>query len=523
MVPRQLQRLMPCIRQSLWQSQSLYPCRIEGSVEKAFEFGVWRNLRRPLSSDIASGASYAHARILDGRRIASEWQDELCHRVKCIKERFGRPPGLGIILVGDRPDSLVYVTRKQEACEHVGIHAEIRRLPSSVPQHKLQEAVRRLSQDSRIDGLIVQLPLPPHVDEEAMIEDFDPSKDVDGFHPINVGRTLMRGRSATFVPCTALACIELLRRSSIQIKDKTVAILGDSNIVGMPLAMLFRDEGASTVTVVHKTSYSCLFDAGNQVEEPRDGKTGKDLSVSYDSLYVRSYLHEHNENASHRAEAGACLPLTPGPRPYEISYASALRDAYASTDPKEEEAISSENLENIGWNIENSFESEQNLSQRILHAHLQELKRITSTADILVVAVGFPRLIKSDWLKSNAVVVDVGINVIGEIHNPSLGKDTANHEQHTSGESLRRLAIEPSSHLHVVGDVDFEDACHVASAVSPVPGGVGPMTIAAVLNNTVQAAAMNFGIPQLIEKGSIVSPEALEKVEETRNESPISD
>ncbi|EFN58676.1 hypothetical protein CHLNCDRAFT_48501 [Chlorella variabilis] len=277
------------------------------------------------------------ARVLDGRAVATTWQEELARDVRDVYAKGGRPPGLGVILVGSRPDSLLYVTRKREACERVGMFAEVRQLSGSVTQRQLETAVAALCADPRIDGVLVQLPLPRHIDEEAIIENFDPQKDVDGFHPLNMGRILMRGRAARFIPCTALGVIELLQRSSVAVRGKSVVVMGDSNIVGMPLAMLFRDAGAAT----------------------------------------------------------------------------------------------------------------------------QDLPSITRTGDILVVAVGYPQLVKREWVKPGAVVIDVGVNV------------------------------QP---WHVVGDVDFWDVAEVASALTPVPGGVGPMTIAAVLHNTVQAARYNLGL-----------------------------
>lgn len=437
-----------------------------------------------------SGHTSPRATLLDGRAVAAEWQQEIAFQAREIKSRGGRAPGLGIILVGNRPDSLIYVSRKQEACEQAGIRCVIRRLPISVPQMKLQEAVKGLCADSTIDGLIVQLPLPPHVNEESMIDDFDPSKDVDGFHPMNVGRTLMRGRSAKFVPCTALGCVELLRRSHIPIKDRSVAIVGDSNIVGMPLAMLLRDEGASTVTVVHKTSYSSLFRQGS------DGESGANDFGHNDKNIVNRYQGKtrtdrdaegYDETPAMRAEAGACLPRKPGPRPYEVSYASALRNAYPVLG---ERYMDSEYERSHGQTM---METVKHGGRSSLHEDLAELKRITSTADILVVAVGYPRLITADWIKPGAVVVDVGINIVDETNRNVRKGDESLQTSHAT-EGPRRLAIEPPSHLHVVGDVDFDEACEVASAISPVPGGVGPMTIAAVLNNTVRAAAGRLGV-----------------------------
>jgi 5,10-methylene-tetrahydrofolate dehydrogenase/methenyl tetrahydrofolate cyclohydrolase len=213
----------------------------------------------PLGRRAYSSDGVLQTRVLDGRSIAAAWQDELSGQVEKIKARGGRPPGLGVILVGDRLDSQIYVSRKQEACQRIGIKTVVRHLPTTSSQMGLRRSLLALCADHTIDGVLIQLPLPPHIDEEDIIEHIPPGKDVDGFHPLNVGRTLMRGCTARFVPCTALGCVELLRRSHIPIAGKNVAIIGDSNIVGMPLAMLFRDEGASTVTVVHRTSYSGLF------------------------------------------------------------------------------------------------------------------------------------------------------------------------------------------------------------------------------------------------------------------------
>lgn len=251
----------------------------------------------------------------------------------------------------------------------------------------------------------------------------------------------MRGRSARFVPCTALGCVELLKRSHVPIKDQNVVIVGDSNIVGMPLAMLFRDEGAATVTVVHRSSYSGLF---------KDGQSQRSTQ----------------EVAEQRAIAEACLPPTPGPsprQPYEVSYLSSHPSGGGPGKGKVE------------------------VKSHPPPPHLAELAGITRTADILVVAVGYPHLIKGDWIKSDAVVLDVGINVVD-------GKDVSGGNQHSGGSMVHQLLHHQSSqqHFHVVGDVDFDQVVNVASAITPVPGGVGPMTIAAVLHNTIRAARVNL-------------------------------
>lgn len=420
------------------------------------------------------------AAILDGRAVAAAWQDELAGQVADVRARGGRPPGLGVILVGDRPDSLLYVTRKREACDRVGIRSVVSHLPADTSQVGLRRAVRALCADPAIDGVLVQLPLPGHIDEEDVIEHFDPGKDVDGFHPLNVGRTLMRGRCARFVPCTALGCVELLRRSGVPIAGRSVAIVGDSNIVGMPLAMLFRDEGAATVSVVHRSSYSSLFSGGAAA-------AGAGAATA----------------AQRRADANACLPHRPGPdmydyqardaaasapaggdrptnhhadsraqhhreaQPYQVTYSSGMRDAYLPPPPHGEDPAA-------------------------VPAHLSELAGITRTADILVVAVGYPHLIKADWIKPGAVVIDVGINAVDWDVPPGA----AAAEVGGPGRAGRGVSEDQEDHppFHVTGDVDFEEAVRVASAVSPVPGGVGPMTIAALLHNTVHAAAIKMGL-----------------------------
>ena len=418
--------------------------------------------------------------------MAAAWQEELAAQVAALRAAGGRAPGLGVVLVGDRPDSALYVARKREACERVGVAASVVRLPAAAPQAALRAAVRTLCEDPLVDGVLVQLPLPPHIDEEAVIDSFDPGKDVDGFHPLNVGRTLMRGRAARFVPCTALGCVELLRRSGVGVRGKSVAIVGDSNIVGMPLAMLFRDAGAATVTVVHRSSYSGLFAAGPEVrarlrEPPCSAASG---AVLRGQLPARcgARLRAHArlpprapamQSAERRAKAAACLPRVPGlssPRlqhPYEVSYSSTVRGAPRQEAPR---------------------------GQAAPPAHLADLASITRTADVLVVAVGYPQLVKRDWIKPGAVVVDVGIN--GVDWHPAEAAGQAPGAPAAGG----GRAGEDQPHFHGVGDVDVCDAGGVASALTPVPGGVGPMTIAALLHNTVQAAAAAMGLAAVHEQ-----------------------
>lgn len=507
--------------------------RLQSSYEELISFPTFRNFSEsvlnnpPITESISNQSSnQPAARILDGRVIAARWQDELALEVSDIKSRGGRPPGLGVILVGDRPDSLLYVSRKQEACKQIGMHSVVRQLSSSISQVALRRAVLAMCADPSVDGVLVQLPLPGHIDEEDIIEHFDPGKDVDGFHPLNVGRTLMRGRSARFVPCTALGCVELLRRSNVEIHGKSVAIVGDSNIVGMPLAMLFRDEGAATVTVVHRSSYSSLFSGGALAASKAEALGGegqpqneKKSQMNLDTMQTattetqvpaaESSSTSDVHTARRRAEANACLPYTPGPayssnqspespqhhralQPYQVTYSSGMRDAYLPPTSDFEDLAA-------------------------VPSHLAELAGITRTADILVVAVGYPHLVKEDWIKPGAVVIDVGINVVDWDYHPTevavperqgadlvMAEGAGGVDQYQRNEIENRVSDEhrqhdgtideEHAHFHVVGDVEFHRASRVASALTPVPGGVGPMTIAALLHNTVRAAAVKMGL-----------------------------
>ncbi len=282
------------------------------------------------------------AQIINGKEIAAQIRSELKERVTALTDQ-GRTPGLAVVLVGDNPASQVYVRQKKKACQEIGIYSEEHRLPASITQEELIALIDRLNADPKIHGILVQLPLPDGLDENEVIERIDPKKDVDGFHPINVGR-LAIGLKA-YVPCTPAGVLELVKRTGTSISGKKVVVLGRSNIVGKPAARLFLKENA-TVTVCHSRT------------------------------------------------------------------------------------------ENID----------------------EECRQ----ADILVVAVGHPQLVKKDWVKPGAVVIDVGINRVD-------GK--------------------------LVGDVDFEEVKEVAGALTPVPGGVGPMTIAMLMKNTVGAVDVDNQAP----------------------------
>lgn len=252
-------------------------------------------------------------------------------------KKKGINPGLAVIIVGDDPASRVYVNNKKKACEEVGIYSEEYALPAETPQEELMALIDKLNCDDKISGILVQLPLPKGFDEEAVINAINPKKDVDAFHPVNVGKIMVGNYD--FVPCTPAGVMELIKESGIDPKGKECVIVGRSNIVGKPQAMLLLHSDA-TVTICHSRT--------------------KDLAEK------------------------------------------------------------------------------------------------TKQADILVVAVGRPNFVTGDMIKPGAVVIDVGIN---RLENKKL-----------------------------VGDVDFESAEKVAGAITPVPGGVGPMTIAMLMRNTVKAA-----------------------------------
>jgi len=276
------------------------------------------------------------AQLIDGKGIAAQIRQEVKEEVAKLREQ-NIVPGLTVVLVGDDPASQTYVRSKQRACEEVGIRSDVRKLPADTSQTQLIELIEELNQDPTVHGILVQLPLPEHLDTDAVLRQIDPAKDVDGFHPINVG-CLWTGLSHQgFVPCTPAGIMELLRRTGINPQGLNAVVVGRSNIVGKPIAALLLEANA-TVT--------------------------------------------------------------------------------------------------------------------ICHSRTQDLREHCRRADILVVAVGKPRFIRGDWIKPGAVVIDVGIN-----------------------------RVEGA----LCGDVD-ESAREVAGYLTPVPGGVGPMTVAELLNNTVAAA-----------------------------------
>ena len=283
--------------------------------------------------------------IIDGKAIANAIHAEIKAEVNELKARTGKVPGLATVIVGTRKDSQTYVRMKKRACAEVGIKSFANDLPENVKQEELLELVRKLNGNPEIHGILVQLPLPSHIDEEEILRAISLEKDVDGFHPLNIGCLSMKGRIPLFVPCTPKGCIELLDRTGITIEGKSAVVVGRSNIVGLPTAMLLLQRNA-TVTICHSKTF--------QLDEK-----------------VRS-------------------------------------------------------------------------------------------ADILVAAMGKPGHIRGNWIKPGAVVIDVGVNPVPDL----------------SYEKGYRLT----------GDVAFDEARQVASFITPVPGGVGPMTIAMLLRNTMDSA-----------------------------------
>jgi methylenetetrahydrofolate dehydrogenase (NADP+) / methenyltetrahydrofolate cyclohydrolase len=291
------------------------------------------------------------ARDIDGKAIAQKLRTGIGKAVGHLLETNGIQPGLAVVIVGDDPASHVYVRNKARQTVEVGMASFEHRLPADTPEATLLALIATLNIDPAVDGILVQLPLPPQIDAARVIAAIDPEKDVDGFHPMNMGR-LASGLPG-LVPCTPYGCLLLLREAGVELSGRNAVVIGRSNIVGKPMALLLLAENC-TVTIAH----------------------------------------------------------------------SRTRD----------------------------------------------LPSVCRNADILVAAVGRPAFVKGDWIKPGAAVIDVGINRITE-------------------------GTAPDAKTRLVGDVDYEAAREVAGAITPVPGGVGPMTIACLLRNTLVAAATRRGLP----------------------------
>ena len=271
--------------------------------------------------------------IIDGKKISKDLIEKVKDEVSKIKKN-GKTPGLAVILIGDYAPSQIYVKNKEKFAKEAGINSEVIRYPKEISEKEVLKKIDELNDNSKISGILVQLPLPPHINKEKIINAIKPSKDVDGFHPMNVGG--LASGSKSIVPCTPLGCLFLIKSVKKNLEGKNAVILGRSNLNGKPMAQLLLKENC-TVT--------------------------------------------------------------------------------------------------------------------ILHSKTKDLKTECKRADILIAAVGVKEIVKGDWIKKDAIVIDVGIN-------KANGK--------------------------IVGDVDFESSKNVAKAITPVPGGVGPMTIACLLKNTLE-------------------------------------
>lgn len=289
------------------------------------------------------------AKKIDGRAVAQEVRDAVKADVAAMVEEGHNPPGLATVLVGEDPASQVYVRMKHRACEEAGIRSIGHELPATATQEEVETLVKELNEDPQVHGILVQLPLPDGLDDERILRTISVEKDVDGFHPLNIGRLAQKGREPTFVPATPDGVIYLLKHEGVELSGADAVVLGRSNIVGRPAALLLLKENA-TIT--------------------------------------------------------------------------------------------------------------------ICHSRTQDLEKKCREADILIAAVGIPEMVKGDWIKPGAAVIDVGVNRVDD----------------DSREKGYRL----------VGDVDYEEAKEVAGYLTPVPGGVGPMTIAMLLRNTVRAAKLAY-------------------------------
>ena len=279
------------------------------------------------------------AKIIDGKQISLDIKNELKEKVAKYKEQ-GIEITLAVVKVGNDPASAVYVRNKEKACEYVGINSKTLALPEETTEEELLNVVKKLNEDKNVNGILVQLPLPKHIDESKVLLTIDSTKDVDGFHPVNVGKMVLG--EDTFLPCTPAGIIEMIKRTDIDIEGKECVVIGRSNIVGKPMAMLMLKENA-TVTIAHSRT--------------------------------------------------------------------------------------------------------------------KDLKEVTKRADIIVAAIGKAKFVTADYVKEGAVVIDVGMD------RDENGK--------------------------LCGDVDFESVSKVASAITPVPGGVGPMTVTMLLVNCLRSVELN--------------------------------
>jgi methylenetetrahydrofolate dehydrogenase (NADP+)/methenyltetrahydrofolate cyclohydrolase len=285
------------------------------------------------------------AQLIDGKAIAQKIREQVAAEV-AKRTAAGKPqPVLATVLVGERPDSAAYVASKGKACQELGMGSISEHLPADATQEQVESLVKKLNADPKVNGILVQLPMPAHLDEERVLSLIGIEKDVDGFSPVNIGRLAQKGRNPLFVPCTPAGCVYLLEQAGVKIEGANAVVLGRSNIVGMPVALLLVSKNA-TVT--------------------------------------------------------------------------------------------------------------------ICHSRTRDLPGTVRQADILIAAIGKTEMVRGDWIKPGAAVIDVGINSVPD-------------------------ATKKSGH-RLVGDVKYDEAVEVAGFITPVPGGVGPMTIAMLMKATLHAS-----------------------------------
>ena len=290
------------------------------------------------------------AQLIDGTAIAKKVREEVKEKAAARAAAGKSQPGLATVLVGERVDSATYVSMKQKACADLGMTSYHHPVPADISQEDLEKLIKDLNADPKVHGILVQLPLPKHLDEERVLQLISIEKDVDGFSPINMGRLAQKGRDPLFVPCTPYGCIYLLKEAGVEISGANAVVLGRSNIVGMPAALLLVRENA-TVT--------------------------------------------------------------------------------------------------------------------ICHSRTKNIEEVVRRADIIIAAIGMMEFVRGDWVKPGAAIIDVGIN-----DKPDATKKRG---------------------YRLVGDVNFDEAKEVAGYITPVPGGVGPMTIAMLMANTLRAAEIQDG------------------------------
>ena len=284
------------------------------------------------------------SKVIDGKAIAAAIRGEIRDEVADLKAKYGKVPGLAVVIVGSRPDSATYVRMKRKACDEAGIVSFHKEMPDTSTEAEVLKVVADFNADPDCHGILVQLPLPKHMNEEKVLAAISLEKDVDGFHPLNIGKLSMKGHEPLFMPCTPKGCVVLLERSGVALKGANAVVVGRSNIVGMPAALMLMKKDC-TVTVVH-----------SRTKNP---------------------------------------------------------------------------------------------------------ERICREADIVIAAAGSAHMVKKNWIKKGAAIIDVGTNSV-----PDASKKAG---------------------YRLTGDVDYDEAIKVASKITPVPGGVGPMTIAMLMSNTLDS------------------------------------